>query len=60
MIVLAIPKRVHFKGLPTPDQGLLGELDVVASYFDDDAVVSAISLIFTGIAELWYNISVFC
>jgi len=30
---------------------ILGELDVVASYFDDDAVVSAISLIFTGIAE---------
>jgi len=39
-------------------------LDLVASYFEDDAVVSAISLIFTGIAEPWtsvvYNISVFC
>jgi len=32
---------------------ILGELDVVASYFDDDAVVSAISLILTGIAEPW-------
>jgi len=30
---------------------ILGELDVVASYYDDDAVVSAISLIFIGIAE---------
>jgi len=32
---------------------ILGELDVVASCFDDDAVVSAISLIFTGLAEPW-------
>ena len=38
----------------------LGELSVVASYFDDDAVVSVIGLIFNGIAGPWYNISIFC
>jgi len=53
-------KKVHFKGLPTPGQGLLCELDAVASYFDDDAVVSVIGLIFNGIAGPWYNISIFC
>jgi len=37
-------ERVHFKGLSTPGQGLLCELGVVASYFDDDAVVSVIGL----------------
>ena len=41
-------------------QGLLCELGVVASYFDDDAVVSVIGLIFNGIAGPWYNISIFC
>jgi len=54
MIVLAILTKSPLQRLPTPGQGLLCELGVVASYFDDDAVVSVIGQIFNGIAGPWY------
>jgi len=62
MIVLAILTNSPLQRTSTPGQGLLCELGVVASYFDDDAVVSVIGLglIFNGIAGPWYNISIFC
>jgi len=62
MIVLAIiltksPLQKTFNTCPRPS--LLCELGVVASYFDDDAVVSAIGLIFNGIAGPWYTTSLY-